>query len=77
MCADVNQDSLWSTMLSLYIYHLISYMNKFRNRVSVNLISVSCICEDNHIREKQVSCSPFMNDIFYGHVTVMNELFLF
>ena len=43
MCAGDNQDSWWSTTLSLYIYHLISYMNKFRNRLSVNFISVSCI----------------------------------
>ena len=43
MCADGNQDSWWSTTLSLYIYHLISYMNKFCNRLSVNFISVSCI----------------------------------
>ena len=43
MCANGNQNSWWSTTLSLYIYHLISYMNKFRNHVIVNFISVSCI----------------------------------
>src|SRR4051812_36373841 len=45
--------------------------------LSMNIVSESCLRRSGYSFESENNgCSIYMNDIFYGHVPVMNGLFL-